>query len=147
MPMLTDFFEKGILSESVNTAIITLIHKKDKDVTDCASFRPISLPADFKMMSKLIACRLENLMPQVINPDQSSFVRARYATDKVRRLLNIIDHSALHNRTALLLLTQKKRLIGSSGHTCLFFWINSISVKNVFAGSKLCIAIHKIKHV
>lgn len=43
-------------------------------------------------------------LPQIINPDQSGFVKARYASDNIRRLLNIIDHSTLHNKPALLLL-------------------------------------------
>ncbi len=104
MPMVTDFFENGILPDTMKTAIISLIHKKDKDAAECTSFRPISLlPVDFKILSKLIARRLEDLLPQIINPDQSGFVKARYTSDNIWRLLNIIDHLTLHNRTALLL--------------------------------------------
>lgn len=104
MPMVTDFFENGVLPDTMKTAIISLIHKKDKDAAECASYHPISLlPVDFKILSKLIAHRLEDLLPQIINPDQSGFMKARYASDNIRRLLNIIDHSSLHNRTALLL--------------------------------------------
>ena len=104
MPMVVDFFENGVLPDTMKTAIISLIHKKDKDAAECASFRPISLlPVDFKILSKLIAHRLEDLLPQIINPDQSGFVKARYASDNVRRLLNVVDHSTLHNTTAVLL--------------------------------------------
>lgn len=104
MPMLTDFFENGTLPESMKTAVITLIHKKDKDITECTSFHPIPLlPVDFTIISKLIAHRLEDLLPQLINPDQSGFVKVRYASDNIRRLLNIIDHSILYNQTALVL--------------------------------------------
>lgn len=42
-------------------------------------------------------------MPQLINPDQSGFVKARNASDNVRRLLNIIDHSALNDRPELVI--------------------------------------------
>jgi len=81
MPMVTDFFEKGVLPDSMKTVLISLIHKKDKDAAECASFRPISLlPVDLKILSKLIAPRLEDLLPQIINPDQSGFVKARYAS-------------------------------------------------------------------
>lgn len=81
MPMLTDFFENGNLPELMKTAVISLIHKKDKDVAECTSFRPISLlPVDFKIISRH---RLEDVLPQFINPDQSSFVKARYASDNI----------------------------------------------------------------
>lgn len=104
MPMVTDPFENGVLPDTMKSAIISLIHKKDKDAAECASFRPISLlPVDFKILSKLIARRLEDLLPQVINPDQSGFVKARYASDHIRRLLNIIDNSTPHNKEALLI--------------------------------------------
>lgn len=104
MPMITDFVQNGTLPETLKIAAISLIHKKDKDASECSSFRPISLlPVDFKIISKLIARRLENLLPKLINPDQSGFVKTRNEFDNVRRLLNIIDHSALYKQPALII--------------------------------------------
>lgn len=40
--MLAEAFEVGKLPPSLNQAIITLILKKEKDPTDCKSYRPIS---------------------------------------------------------------------------------------------------------
>lgn len=78
MPMIADFVQNGTLPESMKTAVISLIHKKDKDADECASYRPILLlPVNFKIISKLIACRLEDLMPKLINSDQSGFIKAR----------------------------------------------------------------------
>lgn len=115
--MLTDLFWNGHLSESMRAAIITLILKKDKYAAECSSLRPNSLlPVNLKIISKLIAHRLENLMPQIIKPDQSDFVKTRYATDNIRRLLNVIGTSSLHNRTVVLQL-QKRCLNGSSSNT------------------------------
>ena len=111
MPMLTDFFENGALPDAMKTAIISLIHMRDKDAAECASFCPISLlPVDFKILSKLIACRLEDLLPRIINPDQTGFVKSCYASDNIWSLLNIIHHLALHNRTALLLLLDAEKV-------------------------------------
>lgn len=104
MPMIVDFAQTGILPETMRTAVISLIHKKDKDAADCASFRPISLlPVDFKIISKLIAHRLEDLMPQLINIDQSGFIKKRNASDNIRRLLNVIDHSTRYKNPALVI--------------------------------------------
>lgn len=104
MPMLKDFYEKGELPPSMKRALITLIYKEGKDPLDCASYRPISLlPVDFKIISKLIARRLESLMPKLINPDQSGFTKGRYASDNIRRLINIIDHSTLSKQQVVIL--------------------------------------------
>lgn len=121
MPIVTDFFENLVFPDAMKTAIISLIHKKDKDAEQFASFHPISiLPVDFKILSKLIASRLEDLLPKIINPDQSGFVKAPYASDNIRRLLNIINHSPCTTEQPYYFrFTQKKRLIGPSGHVCL----------------------------
>lgn len=88
----------------MRTAVILLIQKKDKDAAEWTSYHPISvLPVDFKIISKWIAHRLEDLMPQLINPDQSGFVKAWNASDNVQRFINIIDHSALYDRPALVI--------------------------------------------
>lgn len=64
MPMLTDFVQNGTPPETMRTAIISLMHKKDKDAAECTSYHPISLlPVDFKIIYKLIARRLEDLKP------------------------------------------------------------------------------------
>lgn len=44
------------LPESFTTAIISIIHKKNKDLLKCASYRPISVPStDYKLILKLLA--------------------------------------------------------------------------------------------
>lgn len=102
MPMVNDFFENGNLPEEMKTAIITLIHKIDKDATECMSYRPISLlPVDLKIISKLLASRLEKILPNLIHSDQTGFVKARYGSDNIRRLLNIIDYSKCNNLKTL----------------------------------------------
>ena len=61
-PFLTEVFQQafqyGTLPESLNKAIISLIPKKDKDTTDPANYRPISLiNVDCKILSKTLALR------------------------------------------------------------------------------------------
>lgn len=90
--MITYSVDKGRFSRDVNTALISLLLKKDKDPTDCASYRPLSLlNSDLKIFAKLLARRLEHHMPSLVSPDQTGFIKSRLATDNVRRLLHIID--------------------------------------------------------
>lgn len=43
MQVMNNIFEKNSLPESWSLAIISLLLKKDKDPTNCSSYRPISL--------------------------------------------------------------------------------------------------------
>ncbi|XP_059838364.1 E3 ubiquitin-protein ligase E3D isoform X2 [Hypanus sabinus] len=94
-PWLGKVFEEAIrlgnLPQSFYRASISLILKKDKDPTNCASYRPISLlNVDSKIFSKLLASRLEKVLPKIISDDQTGFIKNRYSFFNIRRLLNIV---------------------------------------------------------
>uniref|UniRef100_A0A3B3HSL8 Reverse transcriptase domain-containing protein n=1 Tax=Oryzias latipes TaxID=8090 RepID=A0A3B3HSL8_ORYLA len=96
---------RGCLPPTLNLAHISLILKKDKPADNCASYRPISLlGTDIKILAKLLARRLELVLPTLINPDQTGFIKNRYSHSNVRRLLNII-HFSQYSRTRALILS------------------------------------------
>uniref|UniRef100_A0A3Q2FJM3 Uncharacterized protein n=1 Tax=Cyprinodon variegatus TaxID=28743 RepID=A0A3Q2FJM3_CYPVA len=58
--------------DSLKIATITLLPIPGKDKQKCDSYRPLSLlNADYKILSKLIALRLEDVIPKIINTDQT----------------------------------------------------------------------------
>lgn len=96
--MIIFSIEKGRFSRDVNTALISLLLKRDMDPTDCSSYHPLSLlNSDLKIFAKLLARRLEHYMPLLVNSDQTGFIKSRLATDNVRRLLHVIDAAADNN--------------------------------------------------
>ncbi len=56
---------------------------------------------DCNLLSKLLARRLESLLPQLINPDQTGFIQQRLSHSNVRRLLNIIQYSQISKTQVL----------------------------------------------
>lgn len=85
------------LPDSFSMAIITVIHKKNKDPLKCSTFRPISLlNADYKLISKALANRLRKFLPKLINLDQVGFIQKRSSASNMCRLLNVI-HRATSN--------------------------------------------------
>ncbi len=77
--------------ESFSNAIISVIYKKGKGPLKCASYRPISLlNVDYKLVTKLIANRLETRIPLLINPDQTGFVIERLSSKQSEEIFNII---------------------------------------------------------
>lgn len=81
------------MPESWSLAVISLLLKKDKVPVNCSSYRPIRLlNVDYKIIAKSLTRRLETVLPYIVNPDQTGFMKSRYGTDNIRRVLNVIDH-------------------------------------------------------
>ncbi|CAN1177339.1 Transposon TX1 uncharacterized 149 kDa protein [Linum perenne] len=73
---ILDFFEKGEMPLQVNSTNISLIPKvQNADVM--TNFRPISCcNVLYKCITKILAKRLSIVLPSIISPSQSAFVRA-----------------------------------------------------------------------
>lgn len=69
-------------------AYISVILKPGKDETNPNSYHTISLlNQDIKLYAKLIANRLQPLLPQIIHTDQTGFVRSRETRDNSSKTL------------------------------------------------------------
>lgn len=85
--MFNDSLAKGTLPQFLREANISLILNKGKTPEDCASYRPISLlNVEQKILSKVLAIRLEKLLPILINEDQTGFIKGRNSHNNMRRL-------------------------------------------------------------
>ncbi len=90
--MIKETLDNKKLPKSLEVATITLLPQPGKDKQKCDSYRPLSLlNADYKILSKLIAHRLESVIPKIIHPDQTGFVMNRHGSDNVWQLLHVID--------------------------------------------------------
>jgi len=101
-PLLINMYNEsltdGSLPPTLTQATISLILKKDKDPTDCGSYRPISLlNVDSKLLAKILATRLEHFLPKIISEEQTGFIRNRHSFSNVRKLLNIIHSPSPSN--------------------------------------------------
>lgn len=102
--MLKSSFQTGALPPSLLEANIYLVLKKGKSSEECSSYRPISvLNVDLKLLAKILALRLEMVLPSVIANDQTGFIRGRFFSHNMRCFLNIIQHSSLYNTEALVI--------------------------------------------
>ena len=106
-PQLVKMFNSirltGMIPPSMREAVISLIPKPGKDHKQCASYRPIALlNIDNKLYTKILATRLDEVLPQLIAPDQSGFVRARQTHDNIRRVTHLLEKA--HKRNIPLLI-------------------------------------------
>lgn len=97
--------ETATLPQDMLRAHIVTLPKPGKEPTTPANFCPISLlNSDTKVYAKLLARRLTDIIPSIIQRDQMGFVRGRQTSDATRRIVNVI-HFAEKTRTPSLLLS------------------------------------------
>ena len=84
-------YKHGELSASQKQAVIVLIEKKDRDRRQIKNWRPISLiNVDVKIGTKVIAKRMEKVLPQIIHHNQNAYVKGRTIFDAVRTIDDVM---------------------------------------------------------
>ncbi len=72
-------YEKGELTIEQKRGIITLLPKKGKNRLFLKNCIPISLlNTDYKVIANILAMRLQLVLPNIINDDQSGYLKGRY---------------------------------------------------------------------
>lgn len=76
----------------MNTVVMTLLLKSNKDPIYPTSYRPLSLiNTDLKVVTKVLATRIETVILILIHHDQTGFIKHRNASDNTHRLFNLIS--------------------------------------------------------
>ena len=98
-------FEVGILSPSQRKGMICLLHKgKGSNREDLGNWRPISLTnSDYKLIAKILACRLKTVINSIIHESQFAFMKGRYMADMLRELDDIVEYEKYMNRGSIIL--------------------------------------------
>ena len=97
-------FKNGCMSVSQRQAVITLIEKKGQDKTLLNNWRPISLlNVDYKLITKVFANRLKEILPFIISSTQTGYVKERNIEDSIRLVQDIVNFLDINNLPGILL--------------------------------------------
>jgi exonuclease III len=91
------------LSIEQRRGVINLIPKKEKDIRHLKNWRPISLlNTDYKIITKLLASRVKQALPDVIDEDQVAYLKNRYIGQNIRLIFDIMEHTKDNKKPGIL---------------------------------------------
>ena len=101
---LNHAYETDQLPITQKRGIIKLIPKKGAEPYFIKNWRPLTLlNCDYKIAAKAIAKRLENVLPTLINHDQTGFLKGRFIGENIRLIDSINCYARENNIPGLLL--------------------------------------------
>jgi hypothetical protein len=84
-------------------AVLSLLPKQGKDIRFLKNWRPISLlNADYKILAKVAAKKMQRVIPYIINSDQSGCIKGRSTFSNIRSIFDIINYAEDENMGGIL---------------------------------------------
>lgn len=78
MDVYKEIFEKGEMMLRMGMGLMKLIYKKKGEKTELKNYRPITmLNTDLKILAKILANRLKEIMPMIITTNQVYGVKGK----------------------------------------------------------------------
>ena len=101
---LNEGFDSGELSVTQRQGVIVCIPKDNKPKMYLKNWRPISLlNITYKLGSSILANRIKQVLPNIINNCQKGFLKGRYIGENIRLIYDIMLHTEINNIPGLLM--------------------------------------------
>lgn len=114
-------------------AVISMIQKEGKNKELCKSYRPISiLNVDNKVFTSIISKRLEQFLADLINEDQTGFIKSRQMQDNIRQILHIVEQINKQHLSGALISLDAKTACDRVSWSFLYKILERFSFNNQF---------------
>ena len=91
MKVFKDLFETGNFVRSLNTTFLGMVPKKER-LEEFKDYRPISSVVNlYKLIAKVLAKRLKNVVSKLVNKAQHAFVEGRQIIDAPLIANEVVD--------------------------------------------------------
>ena len=113
-------FQYGELSTSQRQAVTTLIEKKGRDKRLINNWRLVSLINVYtKIDSKSLAIRIKEFLPQLVNCDQTAYVKGRNIGKSIRLIDDLLEYVDKENLDGLIFAADIEKAFDSIEHNFL----------------------------
>ena len=113
--------------------MIKLLQKKDKDKRLIGNWRPISLiNYDTKILTKVLAKRLKEVLPSLIKCDQTAYVKNRFLGESVRLISDVLDMTKTLNIEGFLMTVDIQKAFDSVDHKFLIACLRGMNFNEDF---------------
>jgi len=135
--LLLDSFIYAFIDEKLSIdqrrALISLIPKADKIRFLLANWRPISLlNTDYKILAKVLAMRLENLLPFLIDEDQTAYIKKRFIGDNIRLISDVLEYTRTFKSPGYIILIDFEKAFDTLEWSFLYKALNAYNFGNNF---------------
>jgi hypothetical protein len=122
----------GRLPPGMTRGLITLIHKKG-ELKDLGNWRPITLfNTSCKILAKALQLRLQPMLSEVVDPDQTAFISMKYILDNVLVTHETIDHARRSNQDLIFLKLDYRKAFDRIDWRFLFACLESFGIDQNF---------------
>jgi hypothetical protein len=114
---VNEAFNSGLFLNPRTLGHIILLPKGNKPRKYIRNWRPISLlNVSYKLASASIANRIKNMLPHVINEDQTGFVPGRYIGENIRLIYDLMQYTESNDIPGMLLLIDFEKAFDTVSH-------------------------------
>lgn len=129
---LKEVFKQKEMSESQRLSVISLIYKKGEKQL-LKNYRPISLTnTDYKIIACVLAKRLQKILANTINKNQTAYVKGRYIGENARLILDIFEYCDSENKNGILLFLDFEKAFDSVEWNFLFETLKKFNIGDQF---------------
>ena len=120
------------MSVSQKQGVLSLLYKKGNP-ENIENWRPITLlNIDYKIATRILAKRVQNILPKIINMDQQGYIKNRFIGYNIRQIQDIIDYSEQLNIDGALLFLNFKKAFDTVELPFLFLTLKTFGFNDSF---------------
>ena len=119
--MYMQCYFNGRLSISARRGLLTLIPKKDKNSLYIKNNRPLTmLNTDYKILAKLLATRLKNVLPHLIGQQQTGFMEGRSIEDSIMKTMEVVARTRSRKEQAVIMIIDFEKCFDMVAHDSIY---------------------------
>lgn len=143
----------GLKTKSFNKGVMFLLYKK-KARTKIENYRPVTLTnSDYKIMTKMIATRLGEVVKGIIHPDQAGFVPGRSLYDNVRLTEYMVSYSREFEENGCIVALDQEKAYDKIAHDYLWRVLEKFGfppgfirmVKEIYKNAETSVMVNGVK--